>query len=228
MTSLLFALSLLAVAAPSATPRRPGTAPPAAAEPARHDTLFPSSTSALPASTPSAPPPSGLGLEAGPSEGTLLAPPASPGLGTAIPALVVIASLAAIALYLSRRRPGTGRRLVQVLETASLGPRRQLVVVRLGDSVMLLGSSEAGVTLLSMQPAGAGVTQPAPGVPVAALEPLGAPGPGVPGVLVGLWSKLRDRTPAAPRPSFEDLLLESTDDQTLRRKLASGRPARVA
>ncbi len=221
MTSFLVALSLLAAAAPNTTRYRllPAAAAP---EPARSDTLPPPP----PASLPAVPASGGQAVPL--PEEFLLAPSSAAGLGSALPALAVVASLAAIALYLSRRRPGTGRRLVQVLETASLGPRRQLVVVRLGDDLMLLGSSEAGVTLLSMQPAGAATAAATTGVQVVHLEPVE---PERPNFLVGLWSRLRDRapaTPAAPQPSFEDLLQESADDQALRRKLASGRPARVA
>lgn len=228
MTSLLFALGLLAAAAPSAGSRRPLPAPaplaaaPAAA-PAPHDSIFPpSATPPLP-EAPAAP--VGRVLETGAVEEPLLAPQSAPGLGSALPALVVIASLGGLALYLARRRPGTGQRLVQVLETASLGPRRQLVVVRLGDSLMLLGSSESGVTLLSMQPGAA----PAPAADAGTATPSPVPlEPKRPSLLSGLWSRLRDRAPAAPGPSFEELLLESADDQALRRKLASGRSARVA
>jgi flagellar biogenesis protein FliO len=176
------------------------------------------------AATPGAatPPP-----DLAPVEATILAPPATPELASALPAIGVIAVLAGVALYLSRRRPGSGRRLVQVLETASLGPRRQLVVVRLGDDVLLLGSSEAGVTLLSTQPAGAslGASIAPASVPARSVEP---PPEQPASVLDRLWSGLTRRPPVPAKASFEDLLIESTDDQALRRKLASGRPGKVA
>jgi flagellar biogenesis protein FliO len=186
-------------------------------------------TLSLLASTAAAatPPASTPPTELAPVEATILAPPATPELASALPAIGVIAALAGIALYLSRRRPGSGRRLVQVLETASLGPRRQLVVVRLGDDVLLLGSSEAGVTLLSTQPAGAHL-----GAPVALAAPATRPVEPAPertaNVLNRLWSSLSARPPVPATASFEDLLIESTDDQALRRKLASGRPGKVA
>src|SRR5205823_8675353 len=37
----------------------------------------------------------------------------------------------------------------QILETAQLGPKRQLVVARVNGETMILGSSEAGITCLS-------------------------------------------------------------------------------
>jgi flagellar biogenesis protein FliO len=218
MIRLLVTLSLLASTASAATPPVSEAAPRLAAGPDVHDTLFPRPS-------PPTAPASSLAPELAPPEAAILAPPATPGLASALPALGVIAALAGVAMYLSRRRPGSGRRLVQVLETASLGPRRQLVVVRLGDDVLLLGSSEAGVTLLSTKPAGAGLGAPAAPAAPRPVEPAEERRPGV---LIGLWSRLRERTPVPAKPTFEDLLLESTDDQALRRKLASGRPGRVA
>jgi flagellar biogenesis protein FliO len=181
--------------------------------------LASTASAATPAASSAAP-------ELAPVEATILAP-ATPELTSALPAIGVIAALAGVALYLSRRRPGAGRRLVQVLETASLGPRRQLVVVRLGDDVLLLGSSEAGVTLLSTQPAGAGLV-----APVAVAAPSTRPDEPArerpANVLTRLWSGLARRPSVPATPSFEELLVESTDDQALRRKLASGRPGKVA
>jgi flagellar biogenesis protein FliO len=158
-----------------------------------------------------------------PGEPGRLGEATAPGLATALPALGALVVLGAIALLLSRRRAASGRRLVQVLETASLGPKRQLVVARMGDQLLLLGSSEAGIALLSTQPA-----VEAAAVVGGAVEPRQPPGPAHPGNLISLWSRIlgRPRGPAAP--SFDDLLLETTDDLELRRKLASGRPGRVA
>jgi len=61
-------------------------------------------------------------------------------------------ALAAASFYVSRRRAGGNRRHIQILETASLGPKRALVVARVGDATMILGSSEAGITLLQSVP----------------------------------------------------------------------------
>jgi hypothetical protein len=56
------------------------------------------------------------------------------------------------ALVLARRRHRVAR-VVDIVETASLGPRRSLVVARVGDELLLLGSSEGGIALLATRPA---------------------------------------------------------------------------
>jgi hypothetical protein len=65
---------------------------------------------------------------------------------------IALLALAAAAFYFSRRRAAGSRRHIQILETASLGPKRALVVARVGDATMILGSSEAGITLLQSLP----------------------------------------------------------------------------
>jgi flagellar biogenesis protein FliO len=118
---------------------------------------------------------------------------------------------------------------VQVLETTALGPRRSLVLARLGDELLLLGSSEAGISLLRTQPAGA---EEAP-APVAhpggaQLPPQAASGREPPPALAGLVARLRRARPATPDPRpFDSLLAESAEDQELRRKLARGQAGSV-
>jgi hypothetical protein len=75
----------------------------------------------------------------------------APGGGVILGGVALLA-LAAAAFYFSRRRAAGGRRHIQILETASLGPKRALVVARVGDATMILGSSEAGITLLQSVP----------------------------------------------------------------------------
>ena len=155
--------------------------------------------------------------------------PALPAPGSAFPSVATVAgplalllALAAAALVLSRRRRAPARR-VQVLETTSLGPKRALVLARLGDEVLLLGASEAGISLLRTQPAGTANAAPAAFAPAETLparprEPAAA--------LVDLASRLvpgRRRADApAPSPAFDALLAESAEDQELRRKLSRG------
>ena len=128
-----------------------------------------------------------------------------PGFGSlAVPA-ILLALLALGALLLGRRRRGGGR-LVQVIESAPIGPKRSVVVCRVGDELLVLGSSEAGVALLA--------TRPAPAAPVTALEESQA----------GLLAKMG----LSRKPGFEELLAESTEDLELRRTLAAGRAASVA
>jgi hypothetical protein len=58
-------------------------------------------------------------------------------------------ALAVAAYVLARRRKGAAvDRHIQIVETASLGPKRTLVMARIGGETLLLGTSEAGITLL--------------------------------------------------------------------------------
>jgi len=211
MTALLLALAL---AAEAADPAAPDKAPPAAIDAAPAPAAL-----ALPA--PALVPPAAPATEA-----TAFAP-ATPSLVSALPAASALAALGAVALLLSRRKSGGGRRrLLQVVETAHLGPKRQLVVARMNDQVLLLASSESGITLLSSRPASE-VEEAAP-----AAAPAPAPADAEEGPVAsvrGLWQRFRGG-PALPQgpASFEALLQESSDDLELRRKLASGLSGRVA
>ena len=146
-------------------PKLDATAPPPAAPP-------PGVTSTVSLSSPY------------PSSGASTLKPVAAGL--------VLVVLAVLALVASRRRRRTPR-LVEIVESSSLGPKRALVVARMGDELLLLGSSEGGVTLLT--------TRPAPREPSPVARPAAA----------------------APEPSrFELILGESAEDVELRRKLAVG------
>ena len=155
-----------------------------------------------------------------------LAEPAAtvPGLASLVGPAVVLLLLAAAALLLSRRRRAPSRR-IQILESAALGPKRSLVLARLGDEVLLLGSTDSGITLLRAQPAGT----PAELVSFrAADEAARQPAPARPGAaLVDIATRLvphrRRRGEPDPRnPAFEALLAESAEDQELRLKLSRG------
>ncbi|HYG67466.1 MAG TPA: flagellar biosynthetic protein FliO, partial [Anaeromyxobacteraceae bacterium] len=121
----------------------------------------------------------------------------------------------------ARRRRAIPRH-VHVLETTALGPRRSLVVARLGGELLVLGASEAGITLLATRPA-----------PAADVETAAAPGPERRG-LGALFGAGRSRA-AAPAPvrapahgeAFDHLLAESAEDLELRRKLARGQAGSV-
>src|SRR5690349_20368131 len=95
-------------------------------------------------------------------------------------AALLLAALAAAAVVLARRKRRAPR-LVEVLESTSLGPKRSLVVARLGDELLLLGSCEGGIALLSTRPASA-VHTPAP-APAPEPEPGRSCGPDVAGLL---------------------------------------------
>lgn len=170
----------------------------------------------------------------------------SPAGGTGLVlAAGVLAALAAAAWFARRRRTSQGR-LVQVLETTSLGPRRSLVLATLGERTLLLGASEAGITMLACvtgtleteaalaePPQSSALPQPsgpvAPEKEALRLASLfaGAEAAG------GGRSWWRGR-PAAPRtasarvaPSFEACLDETSEDQQLRAALAAGLGGKV-
>ena len=92
-----------------------------------------------------------LGTAAPQAAQTVLdAPAKSSGVGvtTWLLPLLVLAALGGTVVWAKRRAPMQGR-LLTILESTSLGPRRSLVVARLGTETLLLGSSEAGITLLA-------------------------------------------------------------------------------
>ena len=173
-----------------------------------------------------APPPASPSPEAPAAGGS--AAPAAPlslprsgiDLGTLAAPGVLLLGLGAAAYLLRRRRRSPARR-VQVLETTSLGPKRSLVLARLEDELLLLGTSEAGIHLLRARPAGepAAEEEAEPLPPVPAEPPL---------ALRGLVGRLRGARPRPPGgPAFEALLAESAEDQELRRKLARGQAGSV-
>ncbi len=137
--------------------------------------------------------------------------PRPPPAGLWVSALL-LAGLAAGAFALTRRRT-RHTRMVELVESTSIGPRRSLVVARLGEELLLLGSSEAGIALLS--------TTPAPPRLAA------APAPPAEGRGFGLLARLRLAPQRAPAPAFDSLLSESLEDVELRRKLASGQAGSV-
>ena len=142
-------------------------------------------------------------------EGTVLEPP-SPSVpapsafsGGSVCAALLLAALAVAALLAARRRRATPR-LLQIVESASLGPKRSLVLARVGGELLLLGSSEGGVSLLSRQSAPA---EPARGAIAPVASPAGAPVART----ARLELVLADGAPG-----------ESAEHVELRRKLAAG------
>ena len=135
---------------------------------------------------------------AAPAPGRLDLGGSASSLGGAATAVALLAALAGAALFLSQRRRRPRGRHVEIVETTSLGPRRALVVARVGGELVLLAASEAGIALL-----------PHRLDPRAAAEPL-AP-PARPSLAV-----------AGEEDGFDALLHESAEDQELRAKLARG------
>lgn len=154
--------------------------------------------------------------------------PADRGLDGLILPVAALLALAVAALLATRRRQQAPR-LVRVLETTGIGPKRALVVAQIGDEVMVIGSSEAGLQLLAARPAGLEPQAAAPARLQAVPDPAPAAAP-VRGAVLGLLSRLRGARPATPgqaAPAFDALLAESTEDLELRRKLALGQPGSV-
>jgi flagellar biogenesis protein FliO len=166
-------------------------------------------------------------LDLGPALAAHAPSPGGPFQGPAL-AAIVLTGLAAAALLLARRR-ARGSRFVQVLETASVGPRRSLVVARMGDQLLLLGSSEAGITVLSAQPASDEAHAVADAT-AARLAPNGSEffdPPQSPHTRSGLLARLHLKKIPASADPFDDMLIESAEDQELRRKLARGQAGSV-
>jgi flagellar biogenesis protein FliO len=157
----------------------------------------------------------------------------------------VLGALAAAAWLARRRRTSVGR-LVQVLETTSLGPKRSLVLATLGERTLLLGASEAGITMLAcvngtleMESAGAGlprlseVRPPSePAEPEKESLRLASLFAGAEAAGGGRsWWRGRPSVPKAATarvaPSFEACLDETPDDQQLRAALAVGLGGKV-
>ena len=113
-----------------------------------------------------------------------------------------LALLAVAALVMTRRRRRTTR-LIDILESVSLGPKRALVVARLGDELLVLGSSEGGIALLSTRPA-AGLVSESTRLAGAGRATLGEPSaPGRDSAADGLRRELR-RAGACPPPQHQE------------------------
>jgi hypothetical protein len=151
--------------------------------------------------------------------------------------------VAILAMWAARRRTGR-ERMIRILESASIGPRRSLVVARVGGRTMVLGVSEAGVALLD-SPGNSpghgsdsghselfGAEAPGPSSPVGAAD-LAAEGEAAEAKPEGsLLTRLFRRKPHEAEglepEDFQQLFSESLEDEDLRRKLAMGQSGRVA
>src|SRR5689334_18288046 len=78
--------------------------------------------------------------------------------------LIVVAFLAGLAWFAKRVRGGFSRgggQPIQVLSTQALGPKERAVLVRVGDTDILVGVSSANVNTLHVFPAGSNTDAPA-------------------------------------------------------------------
>jgi flagellar protein FliO/FliZ len=189
-----FALASLPAANPLSLPE--GTAPapllPALSPPA-----------ALPLSSPSLLAPASSSPVTPPSVSALSSGSPSP-LGLAGGALIIL-SLGAATLW-TRKRKRQGTRHIQVVETASLGPKRSLALVVVGRQSLLLSCCDSGIFLVSAQPATPELLQETNPTAASAAE-----------ARTPLFHSVE--TPRAPG-GFAAQLAEAEETQGLRRRLS--------
>lgn len=133
----------------------------------------------------------------------------SPGLSNLLAPALGLVGLGALAFTL-RRRKQLGGGSIHIVEAASLGEKRSLVIADVLGERLVLGVSEAGVTVLMNKPAPEGEPVPMT-LPPALAAPVARP--------MGFWARLRGQNKA---PAFDATLQESIEDQELRAKLAAG------
>jgi flagellar biogenesis protein FliO len=120
-------------------------------------------------------------------------------------------------LVVARRRQVTRTSNITIVETAALGPKRSLVIADVLGERIVLGLTEAGLTVLSSRPAPA--PEPEPFVIPPAEVPLAMPT----APKMGFFDRLRGRVAASPQaPAFDQALRESLEDEELRAKLQAG------
>jgi flagellar biogenesis protein FliO len=126
---------------------------------------------------------------------------------------LIILALGAATLWMNKRKR-QGTRHIQVVETASLGPKRSLALVVVGRQSLLLSCSESGIFLVSSQPATAemleGSDQRAAGV-----SPVELPTP-----LFGRAAPTAAPGSQAAQGGFAVQLAEAEETQGLRRRLS--------
>lgn len=211
-------------------------APPMAlAAPSAAATAAPASAAASMEALDPAPPPN---LAPAPPAAEVPGREASPLRGLLLPggALLALGGVALLFTLRKSRTPGS----LRIVESVPVGPKRSLVVARVGDEELVLGCSEAGISLLSTRSAtGEGTRAPAPSdTREAGADPWldsfdgrGAPRreerPDAIGSLARLFTKAGKGADKDRRPSFDDLLADSAQDQELRRRLAEGGKGRI-
>jgi hypothetical protein len=152
-----------AAKSPSVQPAPSGGAAPASKS-ATNPPAAPGDTIAAPPETAAAP---SSEKEAG---ATTSAPTSeSPGHGLLPAFLVLVAGAGGAALWWKKKRGLGLPKRIQIRETASLGPKRSLVVAEIDGERVILASSEAGITLLQPPASSESLASPAaPGLAWAA------------------------------------------------------------
>jgi flagellar biogenesis protein FliO len=124
-----------------------------------------------------------------------------------------LAGLVALTFTLKRRKKTLGGTGIALLEATSLGDKRSLVIADVLGERMVLGVSEAGITVLMSKPAPS-LNEDEP-IRVPPPQRLSGPAPQA----MGFFQRLVGRSPA---PAFDAALQESVEDQELRAKLQAG------
>ncbi|HEX4384828.1 MAG TPA: flagellar biosynthetic protein FliO [Myxococcales bacterium] len=153
-------------------------------------------------------------------------------LGAIAGALVVVLLGGAAYFLRNQKKRNTSR--IEVLETAALGPKRSLVLARVGGKTLLLASSESGISMLetvgefpqeSTDPLEENEPAPQPAM-LAKLRKFQQPK--LASAAADPFSKLsKYLKPAEAAPQFDALFAEEQEDQELRMKLAAGYSARA-
>lgn len=185
--------------------------------------------------------------------GTAAEAPSAPSTGVSSWPFAMTLLLAGGAGYMFwRKRRQHGSNLIKILETASLGPKRALVIAEVNGEKMILGTSEAGISLLAplAHPTGAATTAGELVSRVSALatnarsaEPQAVEAPpaappaedeGEGGILARLFRQNREAAasdeegPSTMAEDFRDLLEDSLEDEELRRRLQAGLGGRTS
>jgi flagellar biogenesis protein FliO len=130
------------------------------------------------------------------------------------PALGLV-GLIALTFTLKRRKKTLGGTGIALLEATSLGDKRSLVIADVLGERMVLGVSEAGITVLMSKPAPSlNEDEPIRLPPATQLPP-----PSATAQPMGFFQRLVGKSPA---PAFDAALQESVEDQELRAKLQAG------
>ena len=75
---------------------------------------------------------------------------------SSLPTMVMVGLMLVGGYFLWRRKKHQRTSMIRILETASLGPKRALVIAEVNGERMILGTSEAGITMLTPMSMSAG------------------------------------------------------------------------
>jgi flagellar biogenesis protein FliO len=171
---------------------------------------------------------------AAPTAPSPTAAPETGGHSALIACLLLLLAAAAFGLW--KRRSAPLDRRIRILETASLGPKRALILAEVNGVTMVIGASEAGIALLTA-PTSATVDGAIPSNEAATDERDPAFGGRAlghalaqSGALQRLFPKSSSQAPTSDAETsdqeedaaFASMLAETIEDQELRQRLSNG------